>query len=214
MKHVTLQAQRRPIGSKSYLKQLRREGNVPAVLHNQGDESITLFVSARDLKKALHTPAGSNVVLNLEVGKKDQHLARIENIQYDILRENVYTHVEMGKISLEQKIESNVPIVVTGQHERVADDGVISLVLHEITILSKPDEIPANLHADVSKLSLGDVLCVRDIELPEGCTTSFDPDETVVTIIAPRSAEPLAEESSDEALIYDTAASQEPELVE
>ncbi len=214
MKHITLKTEKRPLTTKGYLNQLRKNGKVPAVLHNRGDESIHLVVDAADLKKALQTPAGINVLLNLEVAGDEHFLSRIEDIQYDALREGVFIHADFGQISLDQSIEVNVPVVVIGQDKRVKDEGVLSQSLHEIALMSKPDSIPLNLHVDVSKLTIGDVYVIGDLELPEGCTAVADPEEAVVSIIAPRVAEEETTEESAESPLIDLDAGQEPELVE
>lgn len=214
MKHITLKTEKRQLTTKGDLKQLRRDGKVPAVLHNRGDESMHLVVNAVDLKKVMHTPAGINVVLNLVVDGGEKFLSRIERIQYDVLRDGIFTHAEFGQISLDQSIEVNVPIVITGQDQRVKDDGVLSQTLHEIALLSKPDTIPSNLHADVSKMTIGDVLVIRDLELPKGCTAVLDPEEAIVSIMAPRVAEAEATVESDESPLADLEVKEEPELVE
>lgn len=214
MEKVILKSEVRPLSSKSYLKQLRNTGRVPAVLHNRGDESMNLAVDALDFKKALSTPAGSNVMLSIDVDGQGQYLSRIENIQYDILREGVYTHIEFGQISIGEEIEVHVPVIVTGQDNREADDGIVSQTLHEIAISSKPDDIPASLHADISKMTIGDVLTVSDIELPQGCTVVTDADEAIVSIIAPRVSEPVTTEAADESPLADLpGGGPEPELV-
>lgn len=214
MEKVILRAEERPLKAKSFLKQMRRDGKVPAVLHNRGDESMHLVVDALEFKKALSTPAGANVMLDLDVAGKGKYLSRTESIQYDILREGVYTHIEFGQISLDQEIESSVHVIVTGQEERVADDGVLSQSLHEILIKSTPDKIPASIHADVSKMKIGDVMVVSDLELPDGCVAVSEPDEAVVSIAHPRVAEAEDAEAADDSPLADMASGPEPELVE
>lgn len=214
MTHITLKTEKRPLTTKGYLNQLRRDGKVPAVLHNRGDASMHLVLDATDLKKALHTPAGINVLLNLEVDEGEQYLSRIEDIQYDPLREGIFIHADFGQISLDQSIEVHVPVVITGQDARVKDEGVLSQSLHEIALLSKPDAIPTNLHVDVSKLTIGDVFVVADLDLPEGCTAVTDAEEAVISVIAPRVAEETTEEEGEESLLADLEEGEEPELVE
>lgn len=214
MKHITLKTEKRPLTTKGYLNQLRRDGKVPAVLHNRGDESMHLVLDAADLKKALQTPAGANVLLNLEVDSGEQYLSRIENLQYDPLREGIFIHADFGQISLDQSIEVQVPVVITGQDARVKDEGILSQSLHEITLLSKPDAIPANLHVDVSKMTIGDVFVVADLTLPEGCTAVTDAEESVISIIAPRVAEEVTETETDDSPLADLETAKEPELVE
>ena len=88
------------------------------------------------------------------------------------------------------------------------------MLFRSIALLSKPDTIPSNLHADVSKMTIGDVLVIRDLELPKGCTAVLDPEEAIVSIMAPRVAEAEATVESDESPLADLEVKEEPELVE
>ena len=212
MNRLQLKAERRKIASKGYLKSLRNAGKTPGVLHNRGGESLHISVESSDLKKALHTSAGMNVLLNLEIEDEGIQLARIEDLQYDVLRDGIYTHVDFGRVSLDQKIEVHVPIILIGQEDRAKDDGVISQAEHEVVLLSSPDSIPDNLHADISSLVIGDSIHMKDLVLPEGCEAVTDPDDTIVSIIPPRIVEEAEESETEET--DDTEEAAEPELVE
>ncbi len=206
-----LKADKRKLASKGYLNSLRRGGKVPGVLHRKGDASIPVTVDSLELKKALHTEAGLNVMLDLSIDG-DKFLARIEDLQYDVLRDGVYTHIDFGSISLGEKFEVSIPVTVEGQDARENDDGLLSQPLHEIILLSSPDTIPSHVTIDISKLTIGDSIHAGDIEIPEGCELVTEPDETVASIIAPKlEAETETEEGEEDEAAE--GASVEPELV-
>jgi large subunit ribosomal protein L25 len=169
-------------------------------------------LDAADLKKHAD-PAGANVLLNLEVTAVSSILVQNENLQYDPLRED-FNHAISEQISSIQSIEVQGPGGITGQAARGKDERVQSHSLHEITLLSKPDAIPANLHVDVSKMTIGDVFVVADLTLPEGCTAVTDAEESVISIIAPRVAEEVTETETDDSPLADLETAEEPELVE
>lgn len=218
MDRLVLKAEKRKLGSKSHLNQLRQAGKVPAVLHNRGEESTHIYVDSLEFKKALHTSAGMNVLLNLDISGEKTQLARIEDIQYDILREGVYVHIDFGSVSLDQKIEVDVPILLTGQEERANDEGIVSQVLHEVTLLSSPDSIPDNLSVDIRNLTIGDALHVGDLELPSGCEAVTELEETIVSITPPRLEEEAEDEEDEEGEAVDALGEEEddvePEIVE
>ena len=56
------------------------------------------------------------------------------------------------------------------------DQTLTSLLVH-----CKPSDIPAQLTVDITDLEIGSSKHVSDITLPEGVTTSVEPEETVVT---------------------------------
>ena len=84
MNFVQISAEKRPLGSKGYLKSLRRNGSVPGILHGHNLDSTPDSIDAKDLLKAISTPAGRNVLLNLVI-ESDTQTAMIENLQEDIL---------------------------------------------------------------------------------------------------------------------------------
>ena len=61
---------------------------------------------------------------------------------------------------------------------------------------SLPDKIPQEIVVDLSNLEIGDTLFVKDIQVPEGVKVIDDPDEIVVSVLAPRESE---EEEAEEA---------------
>ena len=211
MDRLVLKADKRKLASKGYLRSLRQAGKVPGVLHRKGDDSIPVCVDSLELKKAIHTDAGLNVMLDLNIDG-DTHLVRIEDLQYDVLRDGIYTHIDFGSVLLGDKFEVSIPVSIEGQDARENDGGLLSQPLHEIILLSTPDSIPSHVTIDISKMTIGDSVHAGDIEIPEGCELVTEPDETVASIIAPKlEAEPETEE--DEEGGEGEEESIEPELV-
>lgn len=204
MDRIKLAAEKRPLKSKGYLRELRQAGKVPAVLHGHENGSVHIMVDSVELRKAINTSVGLNAVLDLAIDDFGTEIAMVENLQRDYLRENVYLHVDFMRISLDKKIEVSIPIVLTGQDNRSGDEGIVSQPIREIQLMSSPTSIPESIHIDVSGMTIGDSIHLRDIELPEGCEAITPPEEMLVSIISPRVTE---EETEDE----DEAV--EPEVV-
>ena len=213
MDRFVLEADKRELSSKGHLNSLRQEGLVPAILHRKGEDSVPVTVNGLAFKKMLHTDAGLNIIFNLKVGS-DSFLARVEDIQYDVLRDGIYTHIDFGSISLTEKIEVNVPVTLEGQDDRENDGGVVTQPLYELVVLSLPDAIPGHLTANISKLTIGDSMHAKDITLPEGCELITDPDESVVSVTAPRVEEEAEADETEEGVEAGEEESVEPELVE
>ena len=211
MDRIKLHAEQRPIKSKGYLKSLRQSGKVPAVLHGHKDGSVHIMVDSIDLRKAISTSVGLNAVLDLEIAGFGTEIAMVENLQRDYLKEGVYLHVDFNRISLDKKIEVSIPIVLSGQDHRSAEDGIISQPIREIHLMSSPTSIPESIHIDVSSLKIGDSIHLRDIELPEGCDAVTPPDEMLVSIMSPRVMEEEPAESEEEPAEPEVVAEATPE---
>jgi large subunit ribosomal protein L25 len=189
VKREVLRAEYRELASKGCVKELRRQGKVPAVLYGRGGDSVPLTVESSSLTQAMNTTAGMNVLLNLEIANEMPVTAMIKDLDRDILRTGQLNHVDLLRVSLQEKIEVTVPVVLSGEEQRPRDNGVIQQPLREVTILSVPGAIPESVPVDISGLSIGDSVTVGDIEFDAGFDVVTDAGEVLVSISAPRAAQ-------------------------
>ena len=68
-------------------------------------------------------------------------------------------------------------------------------MLRELEVTCLPNAIPEHIEVDISEVEIGDVLHVRDLQIPEGVELVADPDDPVLTVVAPVEEE---EEVEDE----------------
>lgn len=185
MPEAILKAQIRNIKGKQAAKQLRREDLIPAILYGVGEEPEKLTVELKNLLILLHT-FGRNAVVNLSVGNSKKKInAFIYEIQHDPISGDII-HVDLKHISLKEKIRVAVPINLEGNPEGVKNEGgIVEHVMHTLEIISLPSEIPNVITIDISKLHIGDVIHVKDIE-HEKFEIVPEPERTIVHIIAPK----------------------------
>jgi large subunit ribosomal protein L25 len=188
MDTIQIKAERRTLGSKGQLNQMRRDGKVPAVLHNHGGESLHLALPLADIKRALGTPAGMNTLLSVEY-EGNKQLAMFESLERNPLKAGTYRHANLTRISMEGPIEVKVPVVMLGADKRASSNGLAALLMHEIPISTSPDFIPEQFAFDVSTLMPGEGIFIRDVPMPEGCTTPAHPDDLVIHIVPPKGGE-------------------------
>lgn len=212
MAEITLTATTgRPIGTRSS-RRLRAEGKVPAVVYGLGREPVPVTVDWRELRAALVTDAGVNVLIDLEIeGEGEAQLSIIKDMQRHPIRHTV-DHVDFQLVSRDQEITVDVPIVLEGEAQQVINEqGMVEHVMVTLTVNAKPGSIPDQLTYDISGLSVGDTVTVGDLTLPAGVTTDVDADEAVVSAQVSRAAiEAEAIEAADAELAAeqseDTAA--------
>ena len=176
-------------------RRLRNEGFLPAVIYGLGMDPVSIAVNAREFTSALKTDAGSNVILNLEVGKsKYTTLAReIQRHPY----KNEFLHIDLIQIDLTQNVEANVQVNFLGTPIGVKDEGgLVQTINSTITVSTLPSTIPASLDLDISELNVGENATVLDVKLPEGVELATEDDDSIlVTITLPRAA--IEEEEID-----------------
>ena len=160
----------------------RGEGNIPAVVYGLGMEPVSVEIDAREFTNALKTEAGSNVILNLEVGKnKYTTLAReIQRHPY----KNEFLHIDLIQIDLTQKVEANVQINFLGTPVGVKDEGgLVQTINSTITVSTLPSSIPSSLDLDISELNVGENATVLDVKLPEGVELASEGDDSILVTI-------------------------------
>lgn len=176
-------------------RRLRNEGFLPAVIYGLGMDPVSISVNAREFTNALKTDAGSNVILNLEVGKsKYTTLAReIQRHPY----KNEFLHIDLIQIDLTQNVEADVQVNFLGTPVGVKDEGgLVQTINSTITVSTLPSTIPASLDLDISELNVGENATVLDVKLPEGVELANEDDDSIlVTITLPRAA--IEEEEID-----------------
>lgn len=196
MERMQVQAQPRFTTTKGQLKELRRKGLVPGVLYGKKEEPISLTVDSRDINAILNSPTGLNTVIDLNLdGTKTTVM--IKELTRDALQPDRFIHTDFIRISLQDKLEVQVPIVLTGEAQGVKKGGILQILLREVTLRCLPTNIPEKIEADVSELQMGDTLTVADLVLPSDTEIVSEPDEVVASIVAPR-VEEEPEEAAEE----------------
>ncbi len=215
MEQVVLKAERRRVIGKK-VKQLRREGKLPAVLYGKHIEPIPLVLDYREASKALRGLSTSTLVI-LEV-EGQRHTAVVRERQKDYIK-NKLLHVDFQALSLTEKMRAEVPIELEGEAPAVKTyGGILVHTLESVEVESLPGDMPERLIVDLSSLEeIGDSITVSDLVLPPNVKVLEDPDETIVVITAPRSEEEVeaasgvAEESEEPEVIAKGKAEEEEE---
>ena len=197
MEKINLKAKIREELGKEAVKKLRHQGFIPAVVY-KGKNCLNIKVSSKELSDVIHTKAGENVVVNLQIEghrstKGKEHTSTkemsktvvIKEIQYHPVREQIL-HVDFNEISLTEVLVVKVPIAVKGEPRGSKEGGVLEHVLWEVEIECLPAQIPENISIDVSSLNIGDSILVKDLQIPQGLKVLSDLEATVVTLAAPR----------------------------
>jgi large subunit ribosomal protein L25 len=186
---ATLKATLRDDKGSPESRRLRSEGLLPAVVYGQGMESTSVYINAREFTNALKTEAGSNVILNIELGEKDKVTALARQIQRHPYKDE-FVHVDLIKVDLTQNVEAEVQINYLGIPIGVKEEGgLIQTINNTLRISALPTNIPTSLDIEIAHLNVGENVIASDIELPEGVTLANEDDDSVMVIVTlPRAA--------------------------
>jgi large subunit ribosomal protein L25 len=181
---ITLDVKPRTELGKGPASRYRVSGLVPAVFYGSSDEPVSLLVDAKQMSQALHTEAGANVLININVDGSSR-LTVAREIQRHPIRGTIL-HVDFVHVARDQKIEAHVPLHLVGDSQGVHEGGVLDQHMHEIQIEAKPTDVPANVEIDITHMGIGDSLHVSDIVVPSGVEVLTPAEELVAAVVEPR----------------------------
>jgi large subunit ribosomal protein L25 len=191
MATTTLSAELRSETGKGAARKLRAAGRVPAVIYGHNREAQSLTLDARTLGLTLERVSASSV-FELSLGGAPVR-ALIREIQRHPVKRTL-VHVDFQELVAGESVTVRVPLVFVGIAEGVRNQGgLLEEVTREIEISADASNIPDHIDVDVSALTIGHPLHVRDLVLPAGATTLTDGALTVVQVAAPRIEEPTPE---------------------
>jgi large subunit ribosomal protein L25 len=185
-KQVKIKAEHRTGTGRSAVRKLKARGIIPAVIYGAKQKPAPLQVSARDINTILSHASGENILVELEIdGEKGGRAAMLQEIQHSPLGDEIM-HVDFRAVSMDQKIEADVPLEPIGVANGVKNfGGLLEQSLRSLTIECLPSNLPDRITVDVSEMNIGDTIHVRDIPLPAGVIATAQPDLTAFSVLTP-----------------------------
>lgn len=177
---ITLELSKREVVGKQ-VRGLRRDGRIPAVIHNHGKESIIVDAPFVDITK-VYEKAGKHHPVDLKVGS-DKYLAIIKTVDLDP-RKNTLLHVVFNAVRQNEVVQTEVPIKFEG--DSAAEKAGLMLLhqLETIEVEATPRNLPDEIVVSVDSLAeIGDKISVADLTAPDGVTITTDPEHPVISVI-------------------------------
>jgi large subunit ribosomal protein L25 len=203
---ANLQVATRTETGKGAARSLRRQGKVPGVIYGHNRQAEALAVDSLALKKMLFWLSAGTAVLDVVVDGRPAVKALIREIQRDSVRPAEILHLDLYEVRADEKVTLAVPVHLVGVPDGVRNfGGVLDHVLREVEIEVLPADIPEFVELDVTALTIGHSLFVRDLKV-EKAEILNDPDTPVCTVVAPRTEEAPA-------VVEEAVAPAEPELI-
>ncbi|MDR6227108.1 50S ribosomal protein L25/general stress protein Ctc [Desmospora profundinema] len=205
-----LSVKRRESRPRSILTALRREGRIPAVVYGSAKENELIHLEGSDLIRFLQQQGLTSVLeLKYPDGKIDQVMVR--ELQHDRIKDKIL-HVDFKQVKMNEPVEVEVAVNLVGEPKGVKEGGILQQQLRTVLIRTLPGAIPDHIDLDISGMSIGDNVQVRDLKHDEKMELLSDPDEVVASVLPPQvEQEKEAEERDERAAEAEQA---EPELVD
>ena len=193
---MKLEAQKRAAGASGHL---RDQGRLPAIVYNRG-LNVAVSIDLKTFDRVFRSQGTSNLI-DLDVDG-ETHSVLVKAVQMD-KRRRIPQHVDFFAVTAGQKLNVHVPIDFVGTAIGTKEGGQLDVQRREVHIQILPRLIPHHVELDVSALTVGDSLHVRDLAaaLPPEAEILDDLDLAVVAVVAPRVVaddEPTAEDTDAE----------------
>jgi large subunit ribosomal protein L25 len=203
---ANLQVSTRTTRGKGAARTLRRSGKVPGVIYGHGRAPESVAVDSTALHKMLVGISAATTIVDVAIDGRAPVKALIREIQRDSLRPGQILHLDLYEIQAHEKITLEVPVRLVGIPDGVRNfGGVLDHSLRDLEIEVLPGDIPEHVDLDVTALTIGHSLFVRDLQIPKARILN-DPDTPVCTVVAPRTEEAPA-------VVEEAAVTAEPELI-
>ena len=178
------------------LGNLRREGFIPAVIHNHGQASVHVMGPEMELTK-IYNEAGKHHPLQLVVGSQ-QFLALIKDADVNPVKRRLQ-HVVFQAIRQDEKVEAEVPIRLEGEIPAEKVGLMILNQLDTVEIEALPKNLPDELKVDATKLAeLHDKITVADLVVPSGVTVLTEADHPIASVVETKAM--ISEEAEAESI--------------
>ena len=191
MKETKLTAKPRVGKGSGEAGRLRRTGWFPAVVYGEGRPGVDIQLNEHDFVMMLRTHRSENMIVDLVVeGTEKPYKVMLKAMQHHPITGRVI-HLDFYEVSMTRKIEVELPVKLVGVPTGVANEGgILEHVLRALTVQCLPGDLIEELELDVSALSVGKTLRVRDMKIDAAKYRIMDdPDQVIAAVAAPRTEE-------------------------
>lgn len=190
MENFTIEVSERVELGKGSCNRCRKQGFIPGIAYHRADKPVAVQVPYKEFTMLAKKARLSQVFTFKSASSSlNGKAAIVKEIQQDYLKGRVL-HVDFQTLKDDEEITVDVPVRLVGEAPGVKlQQGILTLVTHEVSVTCLPKNIPSVIDVDIAALGLGESIHASDLKLSQGVTLSDDPHETIVSVLAPRAAE-------------------------
>src|SRR5450755_4531118 len=182
MDAIKVSASRRDGHGKGAARRLRSEGRIPAVAYGKDLPTQAIAIAPDAIKSVLASARGRNTVVTLDVDGKAGLTVLLSDFQYHPVSRELL-HADFLQIHLDQPVNVEVPLELTGKAAGVTAGGTLRQVFRKLPIRCLPGLIPVKVTYDVTELGLDGHVPAKDLKLPEGVSVRLPAEQTVASVV-------------------------------
>ena len=173
---------------KGDVQQIRREGDIPAVLYSSQDPARKITVNGAEFRAVLRNLKMGQLpttLFHLSDGKQEWK-AVVKDIQYDLTSYTV-SHLDFEVVHTGSPVRVKVPVECVGIVDCVGVKlgGFLRQIARHVKVECLPEEIPSHFQIDVREMGIRQSKRLKDIVMPKG-VRPLASQEDVLVVIAKR----------------------------
>jgi large subunit ribosomal protein L25 len=171
---------------KGAARQARRDGMVPGIVFGGDKEPLPINLPFNKLFHRLKAGRFKSTLFNLQVEGHEDVRVICRDVQRDVVKD-LPTHVDFMRLRRTSKINLFIPVEFIGEEDApgIKSGGMLTVVRPEVELIVTAGDIPEKVTVDLSGLSIGDIVHISDVTLPEGSKPTIDRDFVICNLSAP-----------------------------
>lgn len=183
MVKINLKAEKRKVTGRK-VKNLRKEGLVPANIYGKGVESLSIQVGVKDFE-GVFKKAGETGIIDLTIGKEVRPVL-VHNMQVHPVTDEIL-HVDFMQVNLKEKVSANIPVELVGESPaQKSGIGTAVLLVKELEVEALPGDLPEKFEVDATTLTEVDqVVKISDLKYDKDKVEVKTDVESIVAKVEP-----------------------------
>src|SRR5882672_3018215 len=135
MKDLVIDVSPREQMGKNHSRRLRRAGQIPGIVYGARKDPVAITVDPDKIMDIIHSESGANTIFQLSLQGRDQKRhVMIKEYQVDPIKGRLL-HADFVRIQMDEVIEVEVPVQVTGEAAGVKlDGGILEHVTRQVRV--------------------------------------------------------------------------------
>jgi large subunit ribosomal protein L25 len=189
MKSVKIEGQKRSESGKKATRQLRSQGQVPAIIYG-GKETVAFSAPTLAFRGLVYTPEFQIAEVVVD---GTTYRCIMKDLQFDVVTDEL-SHVDFLELDESRKVIATLPLKFVGQSQGVKDGGRLETKMKSLNIRCFPQYLKECIEVPIDNLQLHGNIRVEDVvaENMEILNSPRIPIASVVTTRALRTEEAAA----------------------
>lgn len=156
---------------------VKSEGQVAAVVYGPKFPSTNILVDKKEMVKTFKS-AGESTIIQLQ-GLSSPVEVLIKDVTFSPIKGEMM-HVDFYVMEKGKEMTADIPLHFIGVAPAEKMGAVINKVMHEVTVVCQPQNLPAHIDVDLGKLiQAEDKIHILDLVCPVGVKITQDENDVV-----------------------------------